>query len=507
MTPSALARSLFVVLLQPLVYRSRVNILLVGALSWNPERMMTLAQNGHRLFGLWSRTMAWEQGPYAFANGVITDVDVQSAIDLLHDGTVDVVYSLFQVYDARLWARDVAPGVEDVWSQLGRLLDARRRGAFDVPIVKHWGFDVHNLDLDIVRSLDGQIFCNRQKLRYWTTPRAAGGCGLDLGCRSQMVAFMDSDLPWRKIMNDHFSPKLSATDGEIHTVCIGRPLGIDFVSAARHGIHVHVYGNSFDDIATMVARGLSLTGFARLRRFVGPYLHVHPPIQPIGATLAEICQAKDRWVEEFSRYDAGWSYIGRPLPWPRLEDEAAIPNRHGTYLLAGLPIIIETLPGFHRYDSLSEHAVAIDFSPTDYARLAAHLRRTDTVTAMNEKARRCREQFSFDATVDGLIGCLERVCEQYRLCRRHSYTVPKDGHPRRVQLHTRPVSIRTLFQAKAVPGGLWVRVVSGAQLAHSRLRWLFARIMGQSYVARVLRQMQASRTPGKPNTPQRRVAG
>jgi hypothetical protein len=272
----------------------KVNILLLGALSWNPERVITLSKKGHRLFGLWSRTMGWEQGPYGFASGVITEVDIDGAIDLLHDRTIDIVYSLFQVYDEKLWARDAAFGVDDLWVQLRRLLHERDAGAFDAPIVRHWGFDVHNFDLEVVRALDGQIFCNRHKLDYWTAPRKAGGCGLDLGLQEQEVAFLDGDLPWREFMNDRFTPKLSVRDGEIHTVCVGRPLGIDFLSAARQGIHIHVYGNNFDDVAALIARELSPTRLAHLPGLIADYLHVHQSIQPADSTLRAIQSDKDR---------------------------------------------------------------------------------------------------------------------------------------------------------------------------------------------------------------------
>jgi hypothetical protein len=434
--------------------------------------------------------MSWEQGPYPFAHGTIVDLDVESSIDLLRDRKIDIVYSLFQVYDASLWAREAAAGVEDVWSQLRRLLVARSAGAFDVPIVRHWGFDVHNLDLEVVRALDGQIFCNRQKLRYWTLPRAAGGCGLDLGCDRQAVSYLDSDLPWREFMNDRFSPKLSERDGEIHTVCIGRPLGIDLVSAARQGINVHVYGNQVDDIATIVSHGLSLAGFAQLRGLVGRYVHLHPALQPIGGTLSDIRAVKDRWVEEFSRYDAGWSYVKRPFPWPRLEDEAAIPNRLGTYLLAGLPIITERLAGFDRYDLLSQRGVALDFSTKDYARLAADLRQKERLGELTENARRCREQFTFDATIDRLFGFLQQIQDRYSLRRGRANIISTRTSRRRVQLHTRPASFRTFFHKKSVQGGWGSRLGFGADLARSRTKWLFAWIMGKAFVARVLRQCQ-----------------
>ncbi len=470
-----------------------MNILLTGALSWNPERMIILAEKGHRLFGLWSRTMAWEQGPYAFARGAITELDLENALDLLRSGDIDIVYSLFQMYDQRLWAREAGRGIEDAWTQLRKLLEEKRRGAFRAPIVRHWGFDIHSLDLDVVRALDGQIFCNKHKHRYWTAPRRDGGCGLDLGLEHQEVAYMDSDLPLREFMNNRFAPKLSDGDREIHTVCIGRPLGINFERAARQGIHVHVYGNSYDDLATLIARGLSPASFARVRSLIDTYVHIHPSIQASDATLAAIREVKNRWVEEFSRYDAGWSYVGRPLPWPLLEDQAAIPNRLGTYLLAGLPVIAEKLPGFDRYDSLGENGVAVDFAPPDYARLATDLRCLDKLALMNEKARSCRERFSFDATVDPLIGYFERVCDRVRS------PLPRPSHAIRrtrrgpVQLYTNPLSVRGLFAPKARPGTSKMRLALLWESIRTRARWLFARIVAKCYLSSVLGQSETRR--------------
>lgn len=463
-----------------------MNILLTGALSWNPERVLELSQRGHRLFGLWSRTMAWEQGPYPFANGVITNLDIQGALDLLHSARIDIVYSLFQLYDRRLWAPVAAPGVDDHWTQLKRLLHDRTRGAFRVPVVRHWGFDIHNLDLDVVRALDGQIFCNRQKLRYWTASPKHGGCGLDLGLDDQETAFLDSDLPSREFMNNRFAAKLSAATGEIHSVCIGRPLGINFVEAARHGIHVHVYGNNYDDLATMIARSLSPRDFTRLRSLLGAYVHVHPSIQTRDATLDGIRQAKNRWVEEFSQYDAGWSYVGRPLPWPRLEDQAAIPNRLGTYMLAGLPVITETLPGFDRYDPLAERGVTVDFSPRDYAKLAADLRRSDSLARLTANARACREQFSFDATLEPLTGFLERVCNRYssRLPRTPRVSKSTRGP---VQLYTRPLSLSGLLAPRARPGSWRDRTALHWESVVSRLRWAYASVIAKLYLSPLLR--------------------
>ena len=474
-----------------------MNILLTGALSWNPERIISLAERGNRLFGLWSQTMGWEQGPYPFAKDFITDVDTGQSMDLLSSGRIDLVYSLFQLYDRRLWAPKAAPDLDDQWVQLRTLLNARTRGAFHVPIIRHWGFDIHNIDVPVVRAFDAQIFCNRQKLRYWTARRNEGGCGLDLGFGDpgKETLFMDSDLPSRAFMNERFSPKLSETTGEIHTVCIGRPFGINFMEAARHKIHVHIYGNNYDDVATLIARGLSPSGLGKLRSLIDNYVHVHPPIQPINTTLEVIREAKDRWVEEFSRYDAGWSYVGRPLPWPKLEDRAAIPNRLGTYALSGLPVISETLPGYHRYDGLAANGVAIDFEPRDYAMLAADLRRTDKLMRMNERARAYRNDFSFEATLDPLLAYLERVCNQFPCRLPHSNAAHGKGSAalpaaQPLQLYTRPFSLAgwRLPQARA---GTWTsRMVLHGELLASRARWMLAKVMSKCFLSSWVRECQ-----------------
>src|SRR3990172_6297788 len=202
---------------------SGMRILLVGALSWNPERIRSLCERGHELWGLWSRSMAWDQGPYPVLDGCVRPVSLADAARTIRDERIECVYSLFQVYDRRLWAPS-APGVaHGICTLLRSLLVERERGVFDVPIVRHWGFDVHNMDLDVVRALDGHVFCNREKHAYWTAPRREGGSGLYVGGDCEVVEFLDGDRPKLELMNDRFAERLSDGDGEIHTVCIGRP--------------------------------------------------------------------------------------------------------------------------------------------------------------------------------------------------------------------------------------------------------------------------------------------
>jgi hypothetical protein len=381
-----------------------VRILLVGALSWNPERFRSLHEKGHRLWGLWSRSMPWDQGPYPVLDGVVSEISLNDAPRAIREQKIDCVYGLFQEYDPRLFAAATDTIEHDISTMLRVLLLGRQQRVFDTPIVRHWGFDIHQLDPDVAGALDGHIFCNREKFVYFTEPASRGGAGLDIFGKSGVTAFMDSDRPKAEFMNDDFAPFLSDSDGELHTVCIGRPFGIDFLSAARHGIHVHIYGNNYDAVFTT---GIG-NAAEKLRRFV----HVHPSLQTIGASWGEVKETKSRWVREFSRYDAGWSYIGDPIPWKPLENRAAIPNRLSTYLLAGIPIITDRRPGFYRYDEAHRLRVAVDFDG-NYRTLRERLESERRFRLAAASARRERSGYSFDATIDSLVEVLDRARTKY----------------------------------------------------------------------------------------------
>ena len=208
-------------------------------------------------------------------------------------------------------------------------------------------------------------------------------------------------------MNERFTEPLSETDGEIHTVCVGRPFNVDFLAAARRGIHVHVYSNDVDDVYRAIAGSLSVRAARRSRAMLDRHLHLHEPLQPVGTGWREVQETKARWVQEFSRYDAAWSYIGTPFAWDPLDDRAAIPNRIGTYLLAGLPVIADRRPGFHRYDELRRLGVEVELVDSDYDSLRAALEDEVATRERRDKARAARRRHSFDATMEPLLGALE----------------------------------------------------------------------------------------------------
>jgi hypothetical protein len=390
-----------------------VRILFVGAPAWNPERLRSLAEQGHELLGLWGRSMAWDQGPYPVLDGAVRTVPLDDLRGVLRATPPDIVCGLFQVYGEERWAPPT-PGVEHgVWTLLRRVLAERHAGTFDAPVAFHYGFDVHVLDLGVLAVLDAQVFCNEELLAFWTGPAAEGGRELDVVGSTPVVGFLDGDRPMARFMGDDLTEPLSDSTGEVHTACIGRPLGIDYVAAARAGIHVHIYGNAFDDVEAMLVRdvGSSVLG-ADLRR-VREHVHLHGTRQLIGETWPVVEREKATWVPEFSQYDAGWSYVGPVFSWTALEDRAAIPNRLGTYLLAGLPVITPASPGTYRYDVVHRVGASIDLTGDDYPGLRARLDEERSTRRGRKAALAARLDHSFEGSIGPLLDLFERAREAY----------------------------------------------------------------------------------------------
>lgn len=452
-----------------------MNILLVGALSWNPERVRSLCERGDRLWGLWSRTMSWEQGPYAALDGCVRSIDLADAVRTIRDDRIDCVYSLLQVYEPSRWG-PAPPGVEhDVWTLLRVLLDERSRGAIDLPFVRHWGSDIHNIDPAVVRAFDAQIFANREKVIRWTNPPERGGLGLDVVSDGGAVDVLDADRPKQEFMTDDFADRLSDATGEIHTVCVGRPLGIDFLAAARNEIHVHLYGNDYDDVSRALARSTSLRS-PLPKGLLARFVHLHPPLQAIGADWGAVQRTKRRWVPEFSQYDAGWSYVGDFYPSAPLEDHAAIPNRLGTYLLAGLPVITDIRPGAYRYEEPFRLGVGVRFATGDYAQLREALAAEIATRDAARRAIDLRHEFSFDASIGALEAILQRASEAYFSKGEAERRRFVGGEPRLVRLGTpvprRSVAHRTRARVRSALVGARAariaRLLDGERVASRR---------------------------------------
>ena len=285
-------------------------------------------------------------------------------------------YSLFQVYHPRLWGPP--RGVEhDVWTLCASSFWPASEAEFDAPIVRHWGFDVHNMDLEVVRALDGQIFCNREKLDLLVySVLAGGGCGLDLARHDGHPAFFDSDRPKVEFMTDEGWARafVGPNRGAAHRLyrsavrarlpCFSREAGDPRAPLRQHG------GRSVPSHgARAIADKRASRGIGLLKKF--------PACAPVaaGGGCAVARGAADQVClgEESRRYDAGWSYIGSPFPWEPLDDRGAIPNRVSTYLLAGLPVISDRRPGYYRYDELTRLGVNLDLVERDWDQLRRSL--------------------------------------------------------------------------------------------------------------------------------------
>ncbi|HEX6293280.1 MAG TPA: glycosyltransferase family A protein [Herpetosiphonaceae bacterium] len=352
-----------------------LKILLVGSLGFNPERILAFEERGHKLYGLWlPDPEPWDSvGPYPYGN--IEDIPYDRRwIERVREVAPDVIYALLN------WqALDLIRAV----------LDAR----LDIPLVFHFKegpfiCKEHGLWptlLRVLRESDGQIFIDQESFEWFQL--ATDGL-LD----PATMLILDGDLPKADWMTNDWTPKLSERDGKIHTVCPGRPLGLDpFDAIARAGIHVHFYGRHFQQQHPNWTRAGLASG----------YMHLHPTVAPTD------------WVRELSQYDAAWfhvfeSYNGgdlRRAHW----DDLNLPARLGTYAAAGLPWILKD----NRHSRVAVQSLAQRYDVGvffhDFADLAEQLRDRTRLAQLTTNMRLARQHFAFDYHVDRLVAFFRKM--------------------------------------------------------------------------------------------------
>jgi hypothetical protein len=203
---------------------------------------------------------------------------------------------------------------------------------------------------------------------------------------------LDGDLPKADWMTDAWAPKLSARDGQLHTVCPGRPLGLDpFEELARAGIHVHFYGRHFHRWFPNWTRNGLATG----------HMHLHDAVEP------------DAWVRELSQYDAAWLHVFESRNGGDLRravwDDLNLPARLGTYATAGLPWIMKDNGG-HRVavQALGERlGAALTFDT--FGDLGDKLRDRALVGRLTAGMRAGRRELAFDTHADALTAFFRRA--------------------------------------------------------------------------------------------------
>ncbi|TQM79003.1 glycosyl transferase family 2 [Saccharothrix saharensis] len=359
-----------------------LRILVVGELGFNPERILAFVEAGHSVRGSWiTRTQAWQTvGPLPFPG--VEDIPFDG------DWTRRVrEYAPHFIYALLNW---------QALSTIGRVLDE----VPDIPMVFHFKEGPHlaaemglwPVMVKVLRHSAGVIFINQECREFFE--RSTKGC-----VDGDRVLILDGDLPKANWMTDDWSPKLSALDGEPHTVCVGRirvesrsflePMPV----LEKAGVHVHVYGETYQKWS----QDWIETG--RGSRF----LHLHPTVEPAN------------WVRELSRYDAAWPHIHESSNQGDLRrahwDDLNLPARLGTYAVAGLPWMVRDNSG-HRVavQSLAErHGLGVVFNDIDD--LAERLRDTTAMAGLTDRARAARPEFSFDDQLPVLLAFCRRVVE------------------------------------------------------------------------------------------------
>lgn len=352
-----------------------LKILMVGSLGLNPERVLALEERGHQLFALWMHNPpVWDTaGPLPYGNIVSLPSD-RNWRESVRAAKPDVIYALLN------------------WQALP-LIDEIVTAHLGIPLVFHFKESPfacleRGLWPVLVRILEqsaAQIMINAETLAWF---QLALGNLLD----PAKVLIMDGDMPKADWFHEDWASKLSAEDGEIHTVVPGRPIGLTpFESFARAGIHVHIYGEQFHLMPpNQVREGLA-----------SGYLHLHPTVEP------------SDWVRELSRYDAAWlhlhtSHNGGDLRQAHWED-LNMPVRMGTYAAAGLPWLMRANPGCMVATERIAHELGIGIAFSNVDELGIKLRDRNELAQRSAQIRAVREQFTFDRHADDLIALFLRV--------------------------------------------------------------------------------------------------
>ncbi len=353
-----------------------LKVLLVGELSYNPERICALEELGHRLYGLWIRNPRYAffaVGHLPFGN--VTDIPYESWRDGIKDIQPDVIYGLLN-YQAVPLAHEVMeafPEIPFVWHFKEGPSFCLQHGIWEELI-------------DLFHRADGKIYISEESRDWYTQFFSDNG----------LTHILDGDIPKIDYFTNDFSPKLSDSDGEIHTVVPGRMIGMEDVKAlSTEHIHIHLYTENYHDQKNTLIQFF--------KKAMGEYFHIHSHCPP------------SEWVREFSRYDAGWLHcfdstnqgVLRNMGWNDLN----LPCRMNTLAAAGLPMIQKDNTGHTVAMQSRIRRDDIGIFYKDCEDLARQLSDKERMARLTANVIANRHLFSFDYHVPGLIDFFRRVIE------------------------------------------------------------------------------------------------
>jgi glycosyltransferase involved in cell wall biosynthesis len=353
-----------------------LKILLVGELAYNADRVLALEEMGHRLYGLWMRRPYWYNtvGPLPF--GHVQDIPFERWREAVRRLQPDVIYALLN-WQAVPFAYEVMranPGIPFVWHFKEGPFICLEKGTWQELVA-------------LYRQSDGRIYSSLE-MRDWFQTVVPGLEGAEL--------VLDGDLPKRDWFDAPAAARLSAQDGELHTVVPGRPIGLHphtVADLARNGIHLHFYGD--------FTHGQWREWIAKAQGMAPRHLHLHAQVD------------QNRWVEEFSRYDAGWLHYFRSENAGEIRranwDDLNYPARLATLAAAGLPVIQCDNRGAIVATQTLARELDVGLFVHDMDDLAAQLRENAGLERLRGNMWRQRKQFTFDHHAGTLVGFFRQV--------------------------------------------------------------------------------------------------
>ena len=371
-----------------------LKIVLVGELAYNPERVLSFVEGGHRLYGLWTPDGAGFNfvGPAPF--GHVEEIPREHWEESFRRIRPDVVYGLLN-WHAIPFAHHVLthnPGIPFVWHFKESPFAAIERGLWPM---------LAELDL----RADARIYSSEEMLEWYET--ALPGIDRDDG----LTIVQNGDLPKAEWFTPDPGERLSDVDGDVHTVCAGRPFGIypDLLAKlAAHGIHTHFHGPTWGDWWR--------DWIAEADRVAPGHVHIHPTVlQP-------------DWVPVFSRYDAAWLHVFRSENEGDLRrarwDDLNLPARLGTYAAAGLPLLQPDHGDAVVATQTLARSLGVGIFLDDVESFAARLTDREELRRRRDAMWAAREDFTFDAHVDRLVALFRRAI---------AARTSSDGGPRSVR--------------------------------------------------------------------------
>ncbi len=351
-----------------------LKILVVGELGYNPERLFSFETAGHKLFGLWIDRPPYSHinvGPIPFGN--IEYIDSQNYKSEINRIKPDIIYGLLNFCAVQL-AYDVMqnfPEIPFVW---------HFKESPQVCIANgQWKKLIH-----LYTNADGRIYIN-EECKSWFE-QFMPSTAID----NARNFILDGDLPHKEFFTNDFAPKLSSTQGGIHTVVAGRMVGIqtsDIKILADKNVHLHLYVESYHHRSQDI--------ISHLKKIAPDHFHVHPHCK------------NSNWVSEFSKYDAGWLHCFNSSNNGEMQlagwDDLNIPARLSVLAAAGLPAIQKD--NHNHIVAMQSIVDKLDFGIFFYNGfdLAKQLNDTSLIDRLTKNIKSRREFFTFDFHLPALI--------------------------------------------------------------------------------------------------------